>query len=118
MFKKFDNYDKFSDTIFNIFLIVNTCILSFLKNKFTKKKFYLHNIISIINILFITIIIVIIYSKIHFPNINTKNKEIFLSFLICWPAIFICFLNFFIYKILIEKYFVSIYALNTIEGIY
>ena len=114
----FDNYDEFSNTIFNIFLILNTCILSFLKNKITKKKFYLHNIVSTINILFITIIIVIIYYKIHFPNINTKKKDIFLSSIIYWPAIFICFGNFYIYKILIEKYFVSIYALNTIEGIY
>ena len=116
--KKFDNYDEFSNTIFNIFLILNTCILSFLKIKISKKKFYIHNIISIINILFITIIIVIIYYKIHFPNINTNKKEIFLSSIICWPAIFICYGNYFIYKILIEKYFVSIYALNTIEGIY
>ena len=116
--KKFHNYNEFLNTFFSTFLIVNTCILSLIKIKISKKKFYLHNIISIINILLITIVIVIIYYKINYTHIKTSTKEIFFSSFFCWSAIFLFFINLIIYKILSEKYFVSIYALNTIEGIY
>ena len=90
----------------------------FYKYKNFKKKFYLHNIISIINISLITIIIVFIYYKIHYQHIKTNKKENFFSSFFCWSAIFLIFMNLNIYKKLSEKYFVSIYALNTIEGIF
>ena len=55
--KEYEHYDEFLDTFFSFFLIVNTLILSLIKIKISKKKFYLHHIVAIINILSITIII-------------------------------------------------------------
>ena len=114
--KKFKNYNEFLNTYFSTFLIVNTFILSLIKAKISKKNFYLHNIIAIINIILITFIIVIIYYEIYF-SMKINFKVIIFAFYI-WLALFLAFINFIIYKILTEKYFVSIYALIAIEGFY
>ena len=115
--KYFEDYNKFLNTYFSTFLIVNTLILSLIKAKISKKKFYLHNIVSIINILIITIFIVIIYNEIYFDGIEMNSKYILSSFF-CWLAIFLFFMDLLIYKILTEKYYLSIYSLNAIEGFF
>ncbi len=118
--KEYEHYDEFLDTFFSFFLIVNTLILSLIKIKISKKKFYLHHIVAIINILSITIIIVLIYYKIHFSNNDIKiniGKFIYSSFF-CWLSLFILIIEFLIYKILTEKYYVNIYLINAIEGMY
>lgn len=116
--KKFKNYNEFLNTYFSTFLIVNTFILSLIKAKISKKKFYLHNIFAIINIFIITIFIVIIYNKIYFDDIEIKNSVFIYSSFFCWLAIFLFFMDLLIYKILTEKYYLSIYSLNAIEGFF
>jgi hypothetical protein len=116
--KKFKNYNEFLNTYFSTFLIVNTFILSLIKAKISKKKFYLHNIFAIINIFIITIFIVIIYHEIYFDDIEIKNSLFIYSSFFCWLAIFLFFMDLLIYKILTEKYYLSIYSLNAIEGFF
>ena len=118
--KEIKNYKNFLDTFFSFFLMVNTLILSIIKIKISKKKFYLHNIIAIINILSITIIIVLIYYKIHFSNndIGLKLSLFIYSSFFCWLSLFFFILELLIYKILTEKYYVNIYLINAIEGMY
>ena len=116
--KIFKDYNKFLNTYFSAFLVVNTFILSLIKAKISKKKFYLHNIIAIINILIITIFIVIIYNEIYFNGIGIPFKKFIISLLFGWLAILLFFMCLLIYKILTEKYFVSIYSLNAIEGFF
>jgi len=118
--KVLKNYETFLDTFFSAFLIVNTFILAIIKINVTKKKFYLHNIIAIINILLITIIIVLIYYNIYYNNneIHLKFTDFIYSSFFCWLSIFLFFMDLLIYKILTEKYYVMIYSLNAIEGMY
>ena len=116
--KKFKNYNEFLNTYFSTFLIVNTFILSLIKAKISKKKFYLHNIFAIINIFIITIFIVIIYHEIYFDDIEIKNSLFIYSSFFCWLVIFLFFMDLLIYKILTEKYYLSIYSLNAIEGFF
>ena len=118
--KEIKNYKNFLDTFFSFFLMINTLILSLIKIKISNKKFYLHHIIAIINILSITIIIVLIYYKIHFSNneIHLKLSQFIYSSFFCWLSLFITILEFLIYKILTEKYYVNIYLINAIEGMY
>ena len=118
--KEYKHYDEFLDTFFSFFLMINTLILSLIKIKISNKKFYLHHIIAIINILSITIIIVLIYYKIHFSNneIHLKLSQFIYSSFFCWLSLFITILEFLIYKILTEKYYVNIYLINAIEGMY
>ena len=113
--KEIKNYKNFLDTFFSFFLIINTLILSIMKIKISKKKFYLHHIISIINILSVTIIIALLYYKIHFSNngIDLKLSQFIYSSFFCWLIIEIL-----IYKFLTEKYYVNIYLINAIEGMY
>ena len=118
--KEIKNYKNFLDTFFSFFLIINTFILSIIKIKISKKKFYLHHIISIINILSVTIIIVLIYYNIHYYNnkIEFKFEQFIFSSFFCWLSLFLFFMDLIIYKILTEKYYVMIYSLNAIEGIF
>jgi hypothetical protein len=118
--KEIKNYKNFLDTFFSFFLIINTLILSIIKIKISKKKFYLHHIISIINILSVTIIIALLYYKIHFTNngIDLKLSQFIYSSFFCWLSLFILIIEFLIYKILTEKYYVNIYLINAIEGMY
>ena len=68
----------------------------------------------------ITIIIVLIYYKIHFSNngIHIKLGQFIYSSFFCWLSLFMLILEFLIYKFLTEKYYVNIYLINAIEGMY
>jgi hypothetical protein len=113
----FYNISKINSYYSNSIMILSLISFIFIKNKILKKNFYLHHLISMALIILTLIPIAIIALSIENVNKYLSNK--FLLYVYFYFYIFfLIFLGYMIYKILTEKYFISIYLINFIEGLF
>ena len=113
----FSNIIKYSDYYKNSIMILSLILFIILKNKILKKIFYLHHLISMALIILTLIPIAIIALSIE--NVNKYLSNQFLLYVYFYFYIFfLIFLGYMIYKILTEKYFISIYLINFFEGLF
>ena len=113
----FYNINKYSNYYSNSIMILSLISFIFIKNKIFKKNFYLHHLISMALII-LTLIPIVIISL----SIEDVNKYLGIKFLLYvyfyFYMFFLIFLGYMIYKILTEKYFISIYLINFFEGLF
>jgi hypothetical protein len=120
-FEVFNEYfykiNKFSNYYSNFIMILSLILFIFIRNKILKKNFYLHHLISMALII-LTLIPIGIISL----SIEDVNKYLGIKFLLYvyfyFYMFFLIFLGYMIYKILTEKYFISIYLINFFEGLF
>ena len=113
----FYNISKINSYYSNSIMILSLISFIFIKNKILKKNFYLHHLISMALII-LTLIPIGIISL----SIEDVNKYLGIKFLLYvyfyFYMFFLIFLGYMIYKILTEKYFISIYLINFFEGLF
>jgi hypothetical protein len=98
-------------------MILSLILFIILKNKILKKNFYLHHLISMALIILTLILIAIISLSIEEVN-KYLGIKFFLFVYFFFYIYFLIFLGYIIYKILTEKYFISIYLINFFEGLF
>ena len=113
----FSNIIKYSDYYKNSIMILSLILFIILKNKILKKNFYLHHLISMALIILTLILIAIISLSIEEVN-KYLGIKFFLFVYFFFYIYFLIFLGYIIYKILTEKYFISIYIINFFEGLF
>jgi len=113
----FSNIIKYSDYYKNSIMILSLISFIILKNKILKKNFYLHHLISMALIILTLILIAIISLSIEEVN-KYLGIKFFLFVYFFFYIYFLIFLGYIIYKILTEKYFISIYLINFFEGLF
>ena len=113
----FYNISKYSGYYRNSIMIFSLILFIFIKIKLLKKFFYLHHFISMA-----LIILTLISNAIISLSIENVNKYLGFKFLLYiyfyFYIYFLIFLGYMIYKILTEKYFISIYLINFFEGLF
>ena len=121
MFEVFIEYfyeiNKYSDYYSNSIIMLSLISFIFIKIKILKKKFYLHHLISMLLIIITLIPIAIISLSIKNIKKNLGFK-FFLYIYFYFFNFFLVTLGYMIYKILIEKYFLSIYLINCLKGLF
>ena len=121
------NVEVFNEYFYNInnnignfissIMVLSLISFIFIKITIFKINFYLHHLISMALIILTLIPITII--SLSTENINKYLGIKFLLFVYFYfHMIFLSLLGFMIYKILAEKYFISIYLINFIEGLF
>ena len=101
----------------NSIMMLSIISFIFIRIKILKNNFYLHHLISMLLII-ITLIPIAIISF----SIKNIKKDLGLKFLLYvyfhFYKYFLVFIGYMIYKILTEKYFISIYLINCLEGLF